>query len=487
MNLNKLQALLILVFALALPGCGGGGGIAYSGSGGGSSGGIGGTGVTSTGTIDGFGSIFVNGVEFETDESDVFLNGASSTVSDLRLGMVVTVRGTVNEDGATGSANQVIFHSELIGPVSEIEIDQNHDSLVLTVLGVRVITERTATVLDGVSFDTLAVNDLIDVSGFFESSKQIRATNIQKSSTFVAGVSDVKLEGIVSALSNSQFSLGTVFVDYSNADLSGVPEGKITEGLLVEAYGTLTGNVITANRVEVDEELRHGFDEGSDVTVMGAITGLVDLSQFVVNGVIVDASNAELEPHALVLANGMIVEVEGIWNGSKLNAKAVKSRRGRVELQARVASVDTSGRSITVQYATGTVTVAVSSTTLLKDNTDQSTSLSLGTITSGNFLQIEASQLGDTLLASRIQRDSADSDVLQAPVERFTRGVDMTLLGVTFSTDGAKFKDSKNTAVGANAFFGQLQIGDLVKLTDEDVPDGTADEIEIERERTPLE
>ena len=332
MNLNRLRAQLILVFGLALSGCGGGGSsIAYSGSGGGSSGGIGGTGVTSTGTIDGFGSIFVNGVEFETDASEVFLDGASSTVNELRLGMVVTVRGTVNADGTTGSANQVIFHSELIGPVSAIEIGPHRESLILTVLGVRVIAERTATVFDGVSFDTIASNDLIEVSGFFASRTQIRATNIHKTSAFVAGVSAVKLEGNVSALSDRQFSLGTVFVDYSNADLSGVPEGKVTEGLLVEAYGTITDNVIKATRVEMDEELSHGFDDGSNASIMGTITELVDLSHFVVNGVIVDASNATLEPQELAMEKGMIVAVEGIWNGNELQAKAVKSRRGQIK------------------------------------------------------------------------------------------------------------------------------------------------------------
>ena len=156
------------------------GGIASTGGGGG----IGGTGVTSTGTIDGFGSIFVNGVEFETDESDVSLDGVTSTQDKLRLGMVVTVHGTVNEDGKTGTADQVVFDDDVQGPVSAIEPGQDGDSLLLTVLGVDIIAERTGTVFDGVSFDTLAVGDLVEVSGFVENGVQLRATRIEKKSSF---------------------------------------------------------------------------------------------------------------------------------------------------------------------------------------------------------------------------------------------------------------------------------------------------------------
>ena len=70
---------LLLPLVIALSSCGGGGG---GGGGGGlaavsTGGGIGGTGVTSSGTVDGFGSIFVNGVEYETDEAQILIDGES--------------------------------------------------------------------------------------------------------------------------------------------------------------------------------------------------------------------------------------------------------------------------------------------------------------------------------------------------------------------------------------------------------------------------
>ena len=132
-----------------------------------------------------------------------------------------------------------------------------------------------------------------------------------------------------------------------------------------------------------------------------------------------------------------------------------------------------------MQYATGTVTVVVNNKTLLTDDSASSSSLSLVNISSGDFLQIEASRVGDVLLASRIQRDETDDDILQAPVERFTAGVDITLLGMTFSTAGATFENGKSNVIGADAFFSQLAVGDLVNISDEEAPDGIAEAVEL--------
>ena len=66
--------------------CGGGGG-----SGEVASGGIGGTGISS-GAVTGFGSIFVNGVEFDTSGASITMGGISVSESDLKLGMVVEVQ-----------------------------------------------------------------------------------------------------------------------------------------------------------------------------------------------------------------------------------------------------------------------------------------------------------------------------------------------------------------------------------------------------------
>lgn len=132
--------LLTLLLAALLTSCGGGGGsspeIVSGGSGSGGTGGSGGSGGSSgggsggggdtgdtsagisgsgkaIGVITQFGSIFVNGVEYDTSEAIIIVNGVIATEDDLGVGMVVFIQGTVNEDGVTGVAEVVIVDDNL--------------------------------------------------------------------------------------------------------------------------------------------------------------------------------------------------------------------------------------------------------------------------------------------------------------------------------------------------------------------------------------
>ncbi len=110
MNSRSMKLKLVGLACALLVACGGsGGGVGGIDPGGG----IGGSGMTSSGSISAFGSIFVNGVEYETNGAMITVDGDSATEADLGLGMVVLVIGTVNDDGVTGTAEQVIFDDEV--------------------------------------------------------------------------------------------------------------------------------------------------------------------------------------------------------------------------------------------------------------------------------------------------------------------------------------------------------------------------------------
>ena len=70
-----------------------------------SGGGVGGTGVISRGHITSIGSIVVNGTEFNTDDTVIIVGGEEKGIGDdvvmdnLKIGMVVTVKGRLEEDG----------------------------------------------------------------------------------------------------------------------------------------------------------------------------------------------------------------------------------------------------------------------------------------------------------------------------------------------------------------------------------------------------
>ena len=130
--------------------------------------------------------------------------------------------------------------------------------------------------------------------------------------------------------------------------------------------------------------------------------------------------------------------------------------------------------------ALGTVIVLVDTRTQL-DGDEDDESLALGDITSGDFLEVEANPIGNTLVASYVRRrDETDEDTLQGWVDSFNTGVDITVLGVTFSTVGAQFEDGDDGTISAEAFFAQVQVGDLVKIEDDELADGIADKVEFE-------
>ena len=473
---RRTASAIVLVLSACGGGGGGGGGLASSDP----VGGISGTGVTSSGTIDGFGSIFVNGVEFETSQAQVTIDDSPGSESDLKLGMVVVVSGTVNPDGTTGDALQVVFDNELEGPIASITPGSDGDTKLIVVLGREVIVERTGTVFEDVNFDSIAVNDLVEVSGFLNEDNQLRATRIEKKSNFTPGTSEVELKGIVANLSGTTFNLGEFVVDFSSADLSDIPNSTVTEGMSVEVHGILTGTTINASRIEEEDNLADFLDNNDDVEIKGTITDFLSSNNFKVNGVPIDASGAVLKPQGLVLENGVTVEAEGTWNGNTLIASEIEARRGRIEIESSVAAVDTVNNTVTMQLFPGTVTVKVDQTTRLEDDTDSVNDLKLGDITFGDFLEVEAIQQGSEPVATRIDRDDHDDDILQGPVEAFTPGVSITVLGIMYSTAGAEFENHNDENISSDAFYAQLQVGDLVKIKDNEVADGIANVVEFE-------
>ena len=476
--------------ALILAACGGGGGggggdsVAVSSPPptGGGGGGIGGSGqsTTSSGTIDGFGSIFVNGVRFNTDDAEVIVNGEVRGEEALRLGMVVLVSGEVDDDGVTGTAQRVLYDNELKGPISAIQTASDGNSKLLTVLGVNVIVEKAGTVFDDVTFDTLAVSDLVEISGFSGRGSSLRATRVERESRFVAGQSQIQVRGTVGTVSAKAFILGDLTVDFSAADLQRFPDNAIAEGQLVKVRGTLDGTVITASRIEFDRGTSGRFEQGEIVRVQGAITRFASVGSFRVGGVDVDARDAVLRPADLRLGNGAVVQIEGTWNGNTLVARRIESRRGRIKVEAPVSAVDVNNLTVTLQLLPGTVTVQLDTRTRLDDDTKRVGNFTLADIFPGDFLEVEAFLDGDTLFATTIDRDDNDDHVLQGPVQSFNPGADITILGLTYSTSGAEFKNRGDGRITSELFYSSLQVGDLVKIKDEEVVNGVADKVEFE-------
>jgi hypothetical protein len=476
--------------ALVLSACGGGGGgggpvgsvVSDAVTGGGGGGSVSAAGQSTTGAIDSFGSVFVNGVKFETDDAEIIIDGERRSEDALSVGMVVTVQGEINDDGVTGNAQRILYDDDLTGPISRITVTADGDALLLEILGFSVIVERTGTRFDDVSFDTLAVNDVVEVSGFIGQGDRLRATRIERKSEFEPGRSEVELTGRVRGLAATTFTLGDLTVDFSAANLDDVDGATLQEGMLVEVEGTLDGDVITAREIEQEDGVAQAarFAEGDAVRLQGAVTDYLSNAEFRVMDTPVDASGASFVPADLTLLNGSVVQVNGRWDGSKLVAESVESRRGRIKVEAAVADVDAESGTISLQLFSGTIDVDVDEQTKFDDDTDRVDRMTLADIRAGDFLEVEANRLGDRLVATLIDRDDADDDLVRAPVESFIPGAEIQLLGVTYLIGDTEFEDADDTSLDADTFFNALEVGDLVQIEDARISDGIADEVEFE-------
>src|SRR5206468_1903760 len=80
--------------------------------------------TVAVGRIDAFGSVFVNGVEFDTSRASFHVRGASAANDRaLSVGMVVRVTGS-HDDSGHGTATAVSFDAQTAGPVTDVSVDE---------------------------------------------------------------------------------------------------------------------------------------------------------------------------------------------------------------------------------------------------------------------------------------------------------------------------------------------------------------------------
>lgn len=481
---NTPVALIVMsLLSFLLGSCGGGGSIgSFAGNlpgGGGSGGGMGGTGITSSGPVSGFGSVFVNGVEFETDDAEIFLNGEQVEEAELGLGMLVVVQGTLNDDGVSGVANTVAFESALRGPVESIARRPEGDLQLLSVLGVEVLVARGVTVLEGVGFESLGVNDLLDISGYVSGNGRLEATRIERTGSFVPAQSEIDRAGTVANVNGTEFELGEFVVDFSAADTASLPDQSVRNGLRVIVRGTLNDGRITAREVVPPANVRADLERDDALVLQGAVSNFSGLESFRVGRIEVDASEAELELSGEALGNQLIVQVAGTWNGQKLIADRVTARQGRILASGIVASVSARDEQLGLQLFNETVNVITNRETLVVDNTRQQDRLTLAGISAGEYVIVEALSRGDTRLALRISRSAVRNTVLTAQVEAFEPELSIRVQGLTLATTGAVFIGRDGGALGAAAFYAQLREGDVVRIMDEVTADGRVDSVQL--------
>ncbi|MAM88890.1 MAG: hypothetical protein CME36_16420 [unclassified Hahellaceae] len=422
------------------------------------------SGKTIMGPISGFGSVIVNGVHYDVDGASVTSDGATITEADLKVGMIVRVSGQNNGDG-TGTAVSLSFDDDLEGPISSIDSINKQ----MVVLGQTVIVSAS-TVFDGTTFDILTPGTVIEVSGFFDSTGNLRASLVEASDS-----TDFEVKGRITGLdvANETFLLGSLTVAYTGAVLEDIAE--LANGLFVEVKTAqpLQSGVFVAEEIEGEEE---GVDaeEGEDLEIVGIVT---DFSPegFAVNGQRIRiTSDTEFdEGSAASLANDIRIEVEGQVdaNGVLIAEEISFEQESQIEVEASLDAVG--ANSITVLGRE----FKVSDRTFFKDSSAASDKfLNLGKLLTGQWVEVDAYQAADgSLVATSIERQETEEGAtasIQGIVEESTPP-SFSIIGITVTTDS-------NTSFEPADFFPQL--GELTAVEGMVTADGVLLAESVERE-----
>ena len=428
----------------------------------GSDGGIGGTGI-SVGTITGFGSVFVNGVEFNTDDAVIMVDGAPATESNLGIGMVVTVEGTFDNNGITGKADRITYEELVKGQVDAID-DLNQKSL--AVLGQTIfITDDT--VFDGVSFETLEMGDFVEVSGLRTSSGEVEATRIK-----LLSATEFEITGVVENLNPLEmtFTIDDVVIDFTDAVLENLPDDTLSDGLRVEVESNegFGGGVLIASSVELQESILENA-KGIRVEIQGVVTSFRSPSDFEVNGIPVRTDDNTSYEHGFESDTELDakVEIEGrVDESGVILADEVEFLvKNAVEIEANVERVDTVNRTLGILG----ITVNVQDLTDFRDASGaELRPLDMGDIQIGNELEVSGILVDNIFIATRVFRVNPVSKVsLKGPVGAVA-DPDIEILGVIVtSTVETNFVNSTETPISAAEFFEEVQIGSLVEAEGE--------------------
>lgn len=273
-------------------------------------GGIGGTGIV--GTITGFASVCINGLEVDYENAtQVSSNGEAASIHQLAIGQVIAI------DAADGTnrlqAHRIDILNAVEGPVTTIRTEAR----LIEVMGQK-IRLNDATQLEGANTNQkITVGMKLKVSGYRNSSNEIVASRIEaapdmKSSSII---------GVVERGSDGQYRIAGIPV---KTDGSSLVTGS--ELLAKGAWDGLTFHVASAR---YDPSLPFA-GHASRVVVEGLVIDRIGEHQIKISGFDIDYSNLTSLSGGGVeqLIQGRLVRVVGyLQSGHRLRADHVEIMR----------------------------------------------------------------------------------------------------------------------------------------------------------------
>lgn len=294
--------------------------------------GTGGTGQYATlysqGSITGFGSVIVNGVQFDDALAIVQMNGVAATSADLRLGMVVAVQGQRGVDTTAGTASHIDVWSIAQGLVRQAF---SADSNQFSVAGMTVQVD-SATVFDGMSSAAqLTMGLRVAVWGL-----QTSAGGTHWKATRVAVVT------VTTMVSTGLVRVSGPLHDINGLAITGPFAGSLMDGQLVRVQGieSVDGRSVALESIKLLGASGAGIQLKGEIEIEGFVTSTPSASGFMLGSIEVDTRNAIYSPIGNSITQGARVEVYGTWQAGVLKASKVELEDEKtlhaVEIDARI-------------------------------------------------------------------------------------------------------------------------------------------------------
>jgi len=485
--------------------CGGG----SVGSPGFADGGIRGTG-SSVEPVSGFGSVFVNGIEFSTDgistEPGISDDGITSE-SQLSEGMILRVEGEWRDDGR-GTAESLSYDDTLRGPITQLVADPSgaREFVTVSVMGQAVEVNRQ-TVVRGTTLANLldggGIDETVRVSAWRQSDGSYRAGYIAVMDNVPA---TVELEGTVTNVDVdlNEFMIGDITVQYPDGVTfgSGLTEGDLVQASALEVEGALTGNLLMADSIDRDDARRFARDGSDDIQLTATIDtpyqsdgGSSRPGEFTMGGLTVRVTNnTELEDGLSLsdLGADLLVQVEGKFlSDTVVEAEEIELREANAKVEGVIES-----NSVTRspdRFVIGGVSVRMTPLTILvrEDGVPQSFE-SLG----GKQVEVDGVEKedGSTVYIEALKveveddqdGDNANEFELEGRLRFITQAPSangLSILGVTMSDLGAEYEgEDENNARASivEAFNASETI--ILEVEYSNISGFVAEEIELEED-----
>jgi len=432
--------------------------------------------VVARGVITQLGSIWVNGVEYETPKGGSYSNDdVLSDTASYEVGQMVSMHGRRNDDGVSGTATEVNYEAELEGAANSVS----------TIDGVTIlITPSTnvthATLTDG----ALIIGSRYEVSGFWLGDNSIEATLIRDDD-------DSDLVDEVKGVVQERTSPITLTVHGVTYTYSGTP--AVSVGDLVEIhFDPLTK---FASIVELEDDFMDNQGDGQEVELEGIVnldtTGCTQAQQtganFMIDTTCIDWDSVDDWEDGLIgpddMMSGLRVEVEGHFNADGLLiAEEIKGRGNRVRISAFANNVNVTGGSGTLEVFDGAIQVTTESgLTEIEDP-----------ISDGGGFEIRGIRTGPTsMLAIRIKSEAVDPTRHELRAEVDIDGADssantITVMGITSLVDAnTKLKVEDEIIHAGDGTTTVAEIGDYLDLiNDDNIANGPRDEVKVRIDTT---